>query len=213
MRRKAWALAVATALVTTLFATAAVAANPETADVFGQGPGGPVVAEDGAKIRRTAKGVTASVTMPTPEPGSYNVPPAGPTSTSSGVHGSPAAFSLWVFIFFNPEACVGPCDGTDLMRDNTVGNRVIAGGYNAGGHLASGPHLTISGRVNEASRTFGGPNAESIAQGLGMGHDIATAEIHLAVAPHGRLNPALLPGQISTPAGTSLDWWLATMFD
>jgi hypothetical protein len=202
---------VATALVTTVFATAAAADNPsETADIFGQGPGGPVVAVDGAKIHRTATGVTASVTMATPTPGSYTVPS---TPTSSGVEGSPAAFSLWVFIFFNPEACVGPCDGTDLMRDNNTLPRVIAGGYNAGGHLVSGPNLTISGRVNQASATFGGPNAESIAQALDMGYDIATAEIHLAVAPHGQLDPALLPAQISTPAGTPANWWLATMFD
>lgn len=42
-----------------------------------------------------------------------------------------------------------------------------------------------------------------------MGLDIADAEIHLAVAPHGGLAPALMPEQIKTPAGTATFWWLA----
>jgi hypothetical protein len=203
MRRKAWALAAATALVTTLLATAALADSPwETADIFAQGSTVDVLVDDGAKIHRTATGVTASVTMPTPEPGTYNIP-AGPTTNQE--HGSPAAFSLWVFIFFNPEACDQPCDRADLVGSGEV----IAGGFNAGGHLVSGPNLTISGRINEQSQLFGGPNAESIADGLEAGYTIAGAEIHVAVAPHGKLDPELLPDQFGTPAGFADSWWVA----
>lgn len=195
----------------TVFATFAlllVTASPagasphETADIVGQGPDGPVVAPDGAHILRGTTGLNASVSMPTPEPGSY-VYPEG--DTASGRAGHPEAFSLWVFVFFNPEACDGPCNGPDL-----VGNEdVVAGAFNAGGHLVAGSNLTMSGRVTEQHPTFGGPNAETIGEALAAGHDLADAEVHLAVAPHGALAPELLPAQITTPAGNSAHWWIA----
>lgn len=202
MKRLATLIA-AMALVASTAATAA--ANPwETEDVFGQGMAGPTVAEDGAKINRGATGISASVTMPTPEPGSYMYP-QGPTA--SGVEGHPEAFSLWVFLFFNPEACAVPhqCGPADLVNDPDV----VAGAFNAGGHLVAGPKLTISGRVTEQNPTFGGPNAETISEALALGYSIADAEVHLAVAPHGALAPELLPAQIKTPAGNPSFWWLA----
>lgn len=211
---------VVSAVVALIVATVSVAgASPwETADISGQGMGGPIVAEDGAKIHRTAKGVTASVSMPAPAPGEYAVP-EGPTS--SGEEGSPAAFSLWVFIFFNPDACDGSCDGPDL-----AGEDVVAAGYNAGGHLVAGPHLTISGKVNAQSRAFGPPGVpvctgadagdsvcvETVGQALALGHTLADAEVHLAVAPHGKLDPSLLPAQITTPAGNAADHWWTALF-
>jgi hypothetical protein len=197
-------LAGVVAIVVVLIATAATSwANPwEKADIVGQGPGGPTVAQGGAQINRTASGVTAKMSMSTPEPGSY-LYPQGPTA--SGVPGHPEAFSLWVFIFFNPEACEGDCDGPDLQTNPNV----IAGAFNAGGHLVGGPSLTISGKVNQQSAVFGGPNAESIAEALGLGYGIGNAEIHLAVAPHGALDPHLLPDAIKTPVGNASFWWLA----
>ncbi|MBW3666408.1 MAG: hypothetical protein KY394_02310 [Actinobacteria bacterium] len=39
--------------------------------------------------------------------------------------------------------------------------------------------------------------------------EIAGAEIHLAVARRGQLDPMLLPAQITTPAGTPTHWWIA----
>lgn len=189
-----------------LLASAAVggAASPwEEADVFGQGMGGPTVAEDGAKILRTADGVSASVSMPTPEPGSYAYP-QGPTA--SGVPGHPEAFSLWVFIFFNPEECAGElCAPGDLMNNPEV----VAGAFNASGHLVGGSQLNMTGHVNPETPTFGGPMAETLGEALALGFDLADAEIHVAVAPHGALDPALLPEQIKTPTGTPDFWWLA----
>jgi len=201
MHRRTLVLISAGALVMAT-ATAAVASPWERADIFGQGVGGPTVAADGAQILRTASGVSATVTMPTPVPGSYSYP-AGPTA--SGVAGHPEAFSLWVFIFFNPEACDGDCDGADLQTNPAV----VAGAFNAGGHLVGGPNLIISGHVNHQSQLFGGPNAETLGEALNQGHDLADAEIHLAVAPHGALDPALLPAQFSTPTGDPSFWWLA----
>jgi hypothetical protein len=34
-----------------------------------------------------------------------------------------------------------------------------------------------------------------------------TAVVHLAVAPHGVLDPALLPTQITKPIGSPMHWW------
>lgn len=185
----------------------AAGASPwETEDIFGQGLDGETVATNGAKINRGSNGVTAKVTMPTPEPGSYMYP-EGPTA--SGVEGRPEAFSLWVFIFFNPEACgtPGECGPADLATNPAV----VAGAFNAGGHLVAGPNLTISGRVTEQSPTFGPQEfAETIPQALSDGFNIADADIHVAVAPHGALAPALLPAQIKTPAGDPSFWWTAT---
>lgn len=194
----------AVALVASTTVTAA--ANPwETEDIFGQGLAGPVVAVDGAKINRGATGLTVSVSMPTPAPG-YTIPGG---ATSSGLAGHPEAFSLWAIVFFNPGACSPPgCD----MLDVTTNPNVVAGGYNAGGHLVGGSNLTMSGRVNAQSKTFGGPNAESIAYALANGYTFAGADIHIAVAPHGALAPELLPAQITTPAGGPAQWWLA-IFD
>ncbi|MEX2622569.1 MAG: hypothetical protein WD651_02475 [Acidimicrobiia bacterium] len=205
MRRLAIVMAAA-ALVASSAATAA-ADTWETEDLFGQGLAGPTVAVNGAKINRGANGVTASVTMPTPEPGSYIYPDSATSPTSSGEEGHPEAFSLWVFVFFNPQECAVPnfCGPADLINDPDV----VAGAFNAGGHLAAGPKLTMSGRVTAKTPSFGGPNAETIAQALALGYNIADAEIHIAVAPHGGLAPELLPAQIKTPVGNPSHWWLA----
>jgi len=203
MRTRILATVVAVAGVIASATSVAAGSAWESANVVGQGLAGPVVAPGGASILRTPNGVAASLVMSTPEPGSYAYP-TGPTG--SGVAGHPEAFSLWVFIFFNPEECASAiCGPGDLMNNPDV----IAGAYNAGGHLEGGSKLTLQGFVNKDSFTFGGPNAERLGQALAMGYDLADADIHLAVAPHGALDPALLPGSISTPVGTPAFWWLA----
>lgn len=203
MRKRNLATLVAAASLVVSATSVSAGSGWESANVFGQGLAGPVVAPGGAGILRSTNSVAARLTMPTPEPGSYSYP-TGPTG--SGVAGHPEAFSLWVFIFFNPEACAAAlCGPGDLMNNPNV----IAGAYNAGGHLEGGPSLHLQGSVNKSRFTFGGPNAETLGQALAMGYDLADAEIHLAVAPHGALDPALLPGSISTPVGNPSFWWLA----
>lgn len=203
MRNRTIAILFATAALVASTSAAGAASPWERADVFGQGMGGPVVAANAAAILRTSGGVSAKISMPTPAPGSY-VYPVGPTG--SGVAGHPEAFSHWLFVFFNPEECAAAvCGPADLINDPDV----VAGAFNVGGHLVGGPNLTLSGHANTSSMTFGGPNAETIGQALAMGYDIAGAEIHLAIAPHGALDPSLLPASISTPVGTPDHWWLA----
>lgn len=197
-------LAGVVAVATLAFSSGIAAANStELADIVGQGLAGPIVAADGAAIQRTPNGVNAMVSLPTPVPGSYTYP-VGPTG--SGVAGHPEVYSLWVFVFFNPEECATSiCGPGDLMNDPAV----VAGAFNAGGHVAGGPQLTIAGSVNHRSPTFGGPNAETLGTALSMGYDLADADIHLAIAPHGALAPELLPESIGTPVGTPGHWWLS----
>lgn len=68
--------------------------------------------------------------------------------------------------------------------------------------MVGGPNLTLSGQINSNSEPFAGFPLENPGD----------VEIHLAVAPHGRLDPAIMPEQIKTPAGGPDMWWLA-IFD
>ena len=202
MRTRLLAILAAAATLA-LSASAVFAGSWETANVVGQGLGGPTVAVDGAAIMRLPNGVKAQLSMPTPEAGTY-VNPSGPTG--SGVDGHPQVFSLWVFVFFNPEACASdPCGPGDLINDPDV----VAGAFNAGGHIVGGDNLSLSGFVNSSAFTFGGPKAETIQTALDMGYDLESADIHVAVAPHGALAPELLPDSIGTPNGMPGHWWIA----
>jgi hypothetical protein len=120
---------------------------------------------------------------------------AAPFPFPAAVPGHPEAYSFWVFVFNHPEACSMPCDSNDLGVEAPA----QGGAFNAGGHLAGGPHLMLSGHVSMNSSPFAGsPLLEPL-----------TAEVHLAVAPHGALDPALLPDQITKPIGSPPFWWSA----
>lgn len=148
--------------------------NTESADVFGQGMNGPVVAGAEATLRRTPNGITAAISMPTPEPGSYLYP-------ADAEEGRPEAFTLWIFIFNDPEA--EDWDGAFL----------------GAGHAIAGSHLELSGHVSRRTEPFVGDALENP----------GGAKVHLAVAPHGMLDPDKLPEQIKTPDGTPDHWWFA----
>jgi len=169
----------------------------EYADVFGQGPAGPVVAVDGARLVRTDKNLIISVRISTPEPGSYNYP-SGNLWNNDAYPGKPEAYSLWAFVFNDPDSCSGGgpgiCTGADV-GNNTPG----AGVFNVAGHLVAGPVLQLNGNLTFASAPFGGAPLT----------DPMTAEVHLAIAPHGALQPETLPNQIKTPIGNPEFWWLA----
>ena len=176
----------------------------QTVDVVGQSPGGPVVSPDGATLIRTKKGVTASISMPTPMSGSYSYPPVNPFQTVAPVPGTPEVFTGWLFFFNNPEncdvpnECIPPPPGTPGPNDFTEGR---GGVYNFAGHAISGRgSLNMVGHISVGETQFGGPFALDNPTG---------AEIHLAVAPHGLLVSELMPQQINTPVGNPSFWWLA----
>jgi hypothetical protein len=176
----------------------------QTVNVVGQGPAGPVVSMRGATLIRTAGGITASLTMPTPQPGSYNYPPPNPFQPIAPVPGTPEVFTGWFFFFNEPEncavphQCVPPAPTAPAPNDFTTGK---GGVYNFAGHaISGGGTLTLVGHISVGEAQFGGPFALE---------NPAGAEIHLAVAPHGVLIPELLPQQINTPVGSPPFWWIA----
>ena len=192
-------------LLLLLFATQghAQGAVKQTVDVYGQGIGGPLVSEDGAKLIRTRNGVTVALSMPTPVPFTYLYPPGNvfqPTVTA----GSPEVFTGWMFFFNNPgdclvpNACIPPAPGTPAPNDFT---RAQGGVYNFAGHAASGGgSLNMVGHISVGEAQFGGPSTLQDPYG---------AEIHVAIAPHGTLQPDLLPSQFNSPIGSPPFWWLA----
>jgi hypothetical protein len=169
----------------------------EYADVFGQGPGGPVIAMDGARLVRTEESLIISVRVPTPKPGSYNYPP-GNAWNNDAYPGKPEAFSLWGFVFNDPASCTGGGPGVCTAADARNGTPG-AGAFNVAGHLVAGKVLQLNGNVTFASTPFGGAPLT----------DPLTAEVHLAIAPHGALQPETLPNQLQTPIGDPSYWWIA----
>ena len=197
-------------LLGTLFLILAIAQGhakgsiKQTDDIRGQGIGGPVVSEDGVTIIRTKNGVTVSASMPTPVPGSYLYPPANPFQPIAPTPGTPEVFTGWMFYFNNPgncavpNACVPPPPGAPAPNDFTEGE---GGVYNFAGHAVSGGgSLTLVGHISVGDPQFGGPFTLQNPQ---------SAEIHIAIAPHGVLLPGLLPGQFNTPIGSPPFWWVA----
>lgn len=193
-------LPLAAVLVVGLIVGAAGAqVTKETADVVGQGPAGPIVSADGATLRRSDSGLTMSLRMPTPEPGTYAYPPANMFQPEGAFPGHPEAFSLWAFVFNFPELCTNACDADDLAP----GAPAMGGVFNVAGHVVGGPHLQLSGHVTLNSPPFAGsPLLEP-----------RTAEVHLAVAPHGALQPDIMPNQLKMPIGSPPFWWLAFFVD
>lgn len=163
----------------------------QTEDVFGQGPYGPVVAEDGATLGRTRKSLSMTLLMPTPEPGTYTYPSGPEGGAWTDEEGPPEVFTLWGFVFDPDQPAFDPPD--------TEWTSVFA----VAGHVVDGSTLTLSGGVSADTDPFAGEHLENPDE----------AEVHLAVAPHGALDPELLPEALNTPTGPGPDiWWLA-LFD
>lgn len=173
-------------------------ASAETADVVGQGPMGPVVSADGARLIRSDNGINISLSMPAPAPGSYVYPP--PNGFQPDVYqGHPEVFTGWAFIFNYPDQCSdGTCGFDDLGSDKPAKGAA----YNYAGHAVGGSRLRLSGRIHVGDEPFPAVPGAPLENPLG-------AEVHIAIAPHGALQPQLLPAQIGTPIGNSSHWWLA----
>ncbi len=174
----------------------ASATPPETADVMDQG-GGAVYAPSGASLVRQPNGIAVSLTMPTPESGSY-LYPDGTTP------GHPEVFTLWMFVFNHPENCTTPCGPDDMTNP-----AVEFGVYNPAGHVTGGGALTLAGRVGVGDEAGAPPGITP--------HDLsnpAGAQVHLAVTSHGGLDPATLPNEFRIPTGSGACgcWWVA-LFD
>lgn len=174
--------------------TAALAPGdgPEHADVMNQGGAG-VYAGNGAKLIRQPNGLRMSLKMPLPAPGTYVYAPGTQP-------GHPEVFTLWAFVFNHPENCSDPCSGDDLGTATGANG----GAYNVGGVIAAGNTINVAGRIGVGEAPFAFESLELP----------ETAEVHLALAPHGAMDPSTLPNELRVPVGSPACgcWWVA-IFD
>jgi hypothetical protein len=195
------AVVLAVLLLATVPATAST--TTQTEDVLGQGEVG-IYAPDGAELTRKNNGLAIQVTMPVPQPNTYTYPAGIPTPSAS-----PEVFTGWVFVFNNPEGCAGGpgnCGGADVTPANPGG----LGIYNFAGHATgAGGNLVLTGQIAVGQPAGGPPFLPAVDL-----YNVQGAEVHVAIAPHGKLDAAQLPGQMQTPAGNPACacWWLA-LFD
>lgn len=200
------------AVVLVTLATAAVPAASaksarQTADIIETPSGGGEILAENAHLARTGKGLSIRIKMETPTPGSYNYPDTVPESHQV----APEIFTGWAFIFANPGECKnadntapGPCNGDDF-GDPDVGG----GAYNFAGHVkGDGGYMTLAGHIKVGQtrelRAPGGNTPFPLSNPEG-------AEVHVAVAPHGHVDPATLPSELNNPVGSpACDcWWVA----
>jgi hypothetical protein len=169
----------------------------------------PVIAGSSARLQRGPNGITASVSMPTPEPGTYCYPPATlvfDPAAGPAVPGHPEAFSLWAIYFNEPENCSdGECGVDDVLVPENCAE-ALGGAMALGGHIVGGPVLHLSGHLSVGDGPLGPLGCAPLL-------DADAAEIHLAVAPHGLLRPRLLPDLISTPPGGGPGYWYPAVFE
>jgi hypothetical protein len=81
--------------------------------------------------------------------------------------------------------------------------------YNFAGHVkGTGGYMTLSGHINVGQEPFAAPfpvyplsNPEG-------------AEVHIAIAPHGQLDPSTLPEELRLPTGSpACDCWWVAIFE
>jgi hypothetical protein len=202
-RRRVVVLALALALGVALALSAAGPAISnvarQTESVMNQNGVG-YYAEDAAHLTRQTKGISIGVSVPVPQPNSYTYPETVSTpSASQGV------ITGWAFVFNNPEECAdgpGKCSGPDLSNPD-----VGAGVYNfAGRPTGAGGNLVLTGSI-QVGQTAGGPPGSTMAPLSNPGG----AEVHVAIAPHGLIDPSNMPAQANTPEGNPACgcWWVA----
>lgn len=169
----------------------------------------PTIAGSSARLQRAPNGITASVSMPTPAPGTYCYPPATlafDPAAGPAVPGFPEAFSFWAIYFNAPENCSdGECGVDDVLNPDNCAE-ALGGAVALGGHIVGGSQLHLTGHLSVGHGPLGPLGCAPLMDAHG-------AEVHLAVAPHGLLMPRLLPDLISTPPGGGPGYWFPAVFE
>ncbi|NNE94891.1 MAG: hypothetical protein HKN24_02580 [Acidimicrobiales bacterium] len=203
-RRVATMLTIAVACATIAAGVAQAAGNSRVihrrADVMVQG-GGDVYQSRGAYLQRMDHSLEVWWSVKTPESGSYVYPTPDMVPPGAPPHpplepGDDEVFTLWLFVFDNPELCSdGVCDGDD------VGNVGVGGSvYQVDGEIAYRTRLRMSGKVRLGQAAANGP---------GLSNPLG-AEVHVAMAPHGAARDgADLIRQLNSPVGNPTLWWAA----
>lgn len=173
---------------------------------LGQGGSEPWYARDAAQLARAGDGIEAVVAVPTPPPGSYEYPSSDEHPPWAAPHpdvvpgggDTPEAFTLWMFVFNNPDLCTdGLCDLDDIGTDTAA----LGGGFQVDGRVGDGRELVLRGRVRLGQDSATGATLENA----------VGAEVHLAIAPHGMaLSDAELWRQLNGPIGNPTYWWAVT---
>ena len=203
-RRRVVILALAVALGVALALSSAGPAfakvTKQTANVMNQDGVG-YYAEDAAHLTRQTNGILIRVSVPVPQPNTYTYPAEGVPTPSA----SPEVFTGWAFVFNYPDECAngpGECSGPDLFNPD-----VGAGVYNFAGHpTGAGGNLVLTGSI-QVGQPAGGPPGSTMAPLDNPGG----AEVHVAIAPHGLIDPSNMPAQANTPVGSPACgcWWVA----
>lgn len=196
-------------LVVAVVAAAALlrgGSEAERSDVLGQGGEGPPLATGGAELFRSPDGLRARIDVPTPVPGSYEYPTADMVRDESVIHpevvpGSgtePEVFTLWMFVFNYPDQCDDECDGNDIGPDTSA----LGGVFQVDGRIADRERLVMAGRVRLG---------QVAANGVALENPL-DAEVHYAIAPHGRAaGGAGTWVQLNNAIG-AIPWWWGAAF-
>lgn len=220
-----WAATVlSVAVAATLLIPAATAAQPEPiqAALVENGPviyGEPTLRAEEALITRHEDKLVFEVRMDTPDPGSY----VYPDTVEDARKAPPEVFTAWAFVFNNPEHCKGMeeegwewCGAADFSHDVRAGVYGVAGHVTAIDHeggsfildRASDGQMIMRGEIALGDQPWPdlppGETTYPLSNPLG-------AEVHLAIAPHGQVDPATIAEELYGPAGTPLCgcWWLS----
>lgn len=194
------ALAMGVALAFSSAGPAFAKVTKQTASVMNQDGVG-YYAEDAAHLTRKTNGISIRVSIPVPQPNTYTYPAEGVPTPSA----SPEVFTGWAFVFNYPDECAngpGECSGPDLFNP-----AVGAGVYNFAGHpTGAGGKLVLNGSI-KVGQPAGGPPGSTMAPLSNPGG----AEVHMAIAPHGLIDPSNMPAQARTPVGNPACacWWVA----
>lgn len=175
----------------------------QTADVGHQGTTDAVYAADSAQLQRREDGLLLQVEMPVPEAGSYDYPTADMVPpwvethppVSRGAQDAPEVFTLWLFAFNTPSGCTDDrCDSDDIGVDTAARGGV----HQVDGRVADGDTLRFVGNVRRGQQPLDGSTLI----------DPVGAEVHIAIAPHGRIrsgDEGVI--QLNTPVGNPTLWW------
>jgi hypothetical protein len=168
-----------------------------------------------ALLTRDQDRLLLEITMGVPTPGTYVYPDEVPTESQA----APEAFTLWAFVFNHPEHCTSG-DAPFLCGPDDFSEEAKGGVYGLAGHV---PSIDHSGGVFEYDRATGGrmtltgeievgdpqrPDAPPGEVNFPLSNPLG-AEVHVAIAPHGQIDPSTLAIELFEPAGNPGCgcWW------
>ena len=180
-------------------------------------PGLELIKAEDALLTRYEDRLVLEITMDAPTPATYVYPDSVPPERQA----SPEVFTVWAFVFNHPDACTSGSEGLACGVDDFT-EAVKAGAYGVSGHVTAVDHsggafeldrgtdgkMVFIGeiKVGDAQRPNSPPDSLNYPLESPM-----EAEVHVAIAPHGQLDPANIATDLYEPAGNADCgcWWNA----